>query len=59
MQKVVIMIDEYLYAFFQKAGESAGGLAPEKVMADALFKLAGELSLRAISEKGAKTGKER
>jgi hypothetical protein len=45
------MIDDYLYKFYQKVGEHAGGLEPEKVMADALFKLAGELSLHVRNEK--------
>ena len=49
MKKVTIMIDDYLYEFYQKVGESAGGLEPEKVMNDALFKLAGELSLNALN----------
>jgi hypothetical protein len=35
-------------------GENAGGIKPEQVMADVLFKRAGELSLNAIHEKNAK-----
>ena len=53
MKKVSIAIDDYLYAFYRKVGETAGGIRPEQVMADALFKLAGELALNAIDEKGA------
>ncbi len=52
------MIDDYLYAFYQKVGENAGGLEAEKVMADALFTLAGELSLNVISRKGVKNVEE-
>mgnify|MGYP000993260354 CR=1 FL=1 len=48
MKKVTITIDDYLYEFYKKVGESAGGIRPEKVMADALLKLAGELSLNAL-----------
>ncbi|CAB1246479.1 conserved protein of unknown function [Ruminococcaceae bacterium BL-6] len=51
------MIDDYLYAFYMKVGKNAGGVKPEQVMSDALFKLAGELSLDAINEKNAKKGK--
>lgn len=54
MKKVMIVIDDYLYEFYKKIGENAGGIKPEKVMTDALFKLAGELSLNAISEKAKK-----
>ena len=55
MKKVSITIDDYLYAFYMKVGESAGGIKPEQVMADALFKLAGELSLHAINDIAKKT----
>ena len=51
MKKVSIAIDDYLYAFYMKVGENTGGIKPEQVMADALFKLAGELSLKAINKK--------
>lgn len=54
MKKIRIMIDDYLYAFYTKVGEHAGGIKAEQVMADALFKFAGELSLNAIIEKTAK-----
>ena len=49
MKKVTITIDDYLYEFYKKVGENAGGLRPKKVMSDALFKLAGELSLGELS----------
>ncbi len=58
MKKVTITIDDYLYEFYKKAGENAGNLKPEKVMADALFKLAGELSLNAINEKNRKESRK-
>ncbi|CAB1250827.1 conserved protein of unknown function [Ruminococcaceae bacterium BL-6] len=51
MKKVMILIDDYLYQFYKKVGENGGGIPPEQVMADALFKLAGELSLNALNEK--------
>ena len=44
-------MDDYLYDFYRKVGIQAGGIAAEKVMADALFKLAGELSLNALDNK--------
>ena len=48
MKKVTLMIPEYLFDFYAKVGKTAGGLSPEKVMSDTLFKLAGEISLNAI-----------
>ena len=51
MKKVELQIEDYLYAFYEKVGESAGGLSPETVMADALFRIAGGLSLKAQREK--------
>lgn len=51
MKKVTITIDDYLYEFYRKVGQKAGGRKPETVMADALFKLAGELSINAIQKK--------
>ncbi len=48
MKTITITIEDYLYEFYTKVGEAAGGLPPEKVMADVLFKLAGELSLNAL-----------
>ncbi len=52
MKKVTMTIDDYLYVFYTKVGENAGGINAEQVMADVLFKLAGELSLNAITPKG-------
>ena len=54
MKRVEILVEESLYEFYRKVGLSAGGLPPEKVMADALFKLAGELSLQALHQKAQK-----
>ena len=42
MKNVSIAVDSAVYEFYRKVGLSAGGLPPEKVMADALFKLAGD-----------------
>ena len=50
MKKVTLKIPEYLYVFYKQVGDNAGGLSPEKVMADSLFKLAGELSHHAIEK---------
>ncbi|CAB1250692.1 protein of unknown function [Ruminococcaceae bacterium BL-6] len=57
MKKVTLTVDDYLYAFYQKVGENAGGIKAEQVMTDTLFKLAGELSLNAINEKSAEKGR--
>jgi len=43
-------VEDYLYDFYRKVGQQAGGLPVEKVMSDALFKLAGELSLNALGK---------
>lgn len=58
MKEIKIVLDDYLYAFYKKVGESAGGLKPENVIEDALFKLAGELSINAIVDKSAKKIKD-
>ena len=50
MKKVTGQVEDYLYDFYRKVGQQAGGIAMEKVMADALFKLAGELSLHALGK---------
>lgn len=55
MKTVTLKVEEYLYLFYQKVGQQSGGKTAEQVMADALFKLAGELSLEALSKK--KNGK--
>ena len=51
MKTVSIMIDDFLYEFYRKVGENAGGISPETVMSDSLFKLAGDLSLNALKSK--------
>ena len=51
MKKVTLTIGDYLYEFYSRIGKSAGDISVEQVMADALFKLAGELSLHALDEK--------
>ena len=50
MKKITIKVPDYLFAFYERVGKQAGGIPVEKVMADALFKLAGELSMNAIDK---------
>ena len=52
MREVTLKIEDFLYDFYRKIGQQAGGPSPENVMSDALFKLAGELSLNALHKKG-------
>ena len=47
MKTIEITIEDYLYEFYRRAGEPIGKEANE-VIADALFKLAGELSVNAV-----------
>ena len=49
MKAVTIQMEDFLYDFYKKVGRQAN-LPPEQVMADALFKLAGELSLHALND---------
>ena len=51
MKKVTLEMEENLYRFYEKVGACAGGKAPERVMADALLRLAGELSADAEGKK--------
>lgn len=51
MKSIILNVPEYVYSFYQKVGIAAGGVNVEQVMADALYKLAGELSLNAIEKK--------
>ena len=51
IKSVTIDIDDSLYDFYKKVGVQAGGIAPEQVMSDALFKLAGSLSIDALRKK--------
>ena len=55
MKRVEILVEESLYEFYRKVGAQAGGLPAERVMADALLKLAGELSLQALEKKRRRT----
>ena len=48
MHAVTIHLDPYLIYFYQQVANRQG-LCLEQVLQDALFKLAGELSLEAIS----------
>ena len=48
--KVTLEIETLLYDFYRKIGENVGK-TPEQVMADALFRLAGEMSMEAIAKK--------
>lgn len=48
MKQISLTMEESLYNFYKKVGQQAGGLSPEKVMSDTLFKLAGELALNAL-----------
>lgn len=50
MKKVTLKVPDYVFTFYEKVGKKAGGISAEKVMADALFKRAGELSLNAIDK---------
>ena len=47
MKQLTITIDDFLYAFYRKIV----GKTPEKTIEDALFRLAGELAMEAISKK--------
>ena len=51
VKKITIKVPDYLFAFYERVGKQAGGIPAEKVISDALFKLAGELSLNAIHKK--------
>ena len=53
LKKITVKLEDTVYQFYQKVGEQAGGLPVEQVVADALFKLAGELSLNALHNKRA------
>ena len=48
MESVVIRLDELVMGFYRRVAE-ATGVSVETVISDALFKLAGELSLEALS----------
>ena len=48
METVVLLLEEPTLRFYRRVAEEAG-LSVETVLSDALFKLAGELSLEALS----------
>lgn len=50
MKQLTITIDDFLYDFYRKIGNDVGK-TPEKTIEDALFRLAGELAMEAISKK--------
>lgn len=54
MKELRIILEDYVYEFYKKVGEEAEGRSPERVIEDALFKLAGELSLSALNSKNAR-----
>ena len=47
---VTLALDPGVYAFYAAIGQQTGRTA-EQVLSDALFKLAGELSIQAIKKK--------
>lgn len=53
MKQLTITIDDFLYDFYRKIGNNVGK-TPEKTIEDALFRLAGELAMEAISKKRSK-----
>ena len=50
MKQLTITIDDFLYDFYRKIGNNVGKTT-EKTIEDALFRLAGELAMEAISKK--------
>ena len=55
MKQITIEIDDVLYDFYAKIARQVGKTT-QQVVADALFRLAGELAMEAIDQK---TRKER
>ena len=51
MKKVTLLVPPEVYTFYEKVGEMAGNLPVERVMADSLLKLAGELSIELLHKK--------
>ena len=47
MTQVTLLLEPYVVLFYTKIAESAG-ISMEQVLCDALFKLAGELSMEAL-----------
>lgn len=54
MTEVTLLLDPIVVAFYQQISESTG-IPLETVLRDALFKLAGELSLQALKTIGGTT----
>ena len=50
-EKVTLILEPEVVLFYTKAARIMG-LSPEQVMSDALFKLAGELSLESLRKRG-------
>lgn len=51
MKEIKLQVEDYVYEFYKNIGICAGGKSTEQVMTDALFRLAGEMSMNAINEK--------
>ncbi len=51
MKEIKLQVEDYVYEFYRNIGKCAGGKSVEQVMTDALFRLAGEMSMNAINEK--------
>ncbi len=51
MKEIKLQVEDYIYEFYKNIGICAGGKSTERVMTDALFRLAGEMSMNAINEK--------
>lgn len=47
MRQITITLEDFLYDFYRKIGENTGKTT-EKVLEDALFRLAGEMAMEAI-----------
>lgn len=47
MESIILLLDDVTLRFYRRVAEAAG-LPVESVLTDALFKLAGELSLEAL-----------
>ena len=52
MKQLTITLDDFLYDFYRKIGRNVGKTTAQTIE-DALFRLAGELAMEAISKKGA------
>ncbi len=51
MKEIKLQVEDYVYEFYKNIGICAGGKSTEQAMTDALFRLAGEMSMNAINEK--------